>query len=121
MDYETILRLGALFGNGNPLEPGMETPVEPPPVAVPTVPEAPTSPSTTPTSKTADAKKAPSFTNEQLMMLARLGAGGQSPLYPAPGAPSARPPHIGALTPLPTAAPIARKRQGLSEIIYGRS
>jgi len=64
--------------------------------------------------------KAPSFTNEQLAMLSKMGLGGQSPLYPAPGAPSARAPQIGALTQLPTPAPIARKRQALGELIYGK-
>ena len=64
--------------------------------------------------------KAPSFTNEQLAMLAKMGLGGQSPLYPAPGAPSARAPQIGALTQLPIPAPIARKRQGLGELLYGK-
>lgn len=64
--------------------------------------------------------KAPSFTNEQLVMLSKMGLGGQSPLYPAPGAPSARAPQIGALTQLPIPASISRKRQALGELIYGK-
>lgn len=105
MDYATLLGLSPAFGLGAQVE--TDVPMQ---AAI----EAPTEPSQNPSAK------APSFTNEQLAALAKMGLGGQSPLYPAPGAHAARAPQIGALTPLPTPAPIARKRQGLAELIYGK-
>lgn len=104
MDYANMLGLSPAFGLGGQVneDVAMQNAVA--------APDASQTPSA----------KAPSFTNEQLAMLAKMGLGGQSPLYPAPGAPLARAPHIGALTPLPTPAPISRKRQGLGELIYGK-
>ena len=104
MDYANMLGLSPTFGLGGQVneDVAMQNAVA--------APDAPQAAST----------KAPSFTNEQLGMLAKMGLGGQSPLYPAPGAPSARAPQIGALTQLPTPAPISRKRQGLGELLYGK-
>lgn len=104
MDYANMLGLSPTFGLGGQVneDVAMQNAVA--------APDAPQAAST----------KAPSFTNEQLGMLAKMGLGGQSPLYPAPGAPSARAPQIGALTQLPTPAPISRKRQALGELIYGK-
>lgn len=104
MDYANMLGLSPTFGLGGQVneDVAMQNAVA--------ATDAPQAAST----------KAPSFTNEQLGMLAKMGLGGQSPLYPAPGAPSARAPQIGALTQLPTPAPIARKRQALGELIYGK-
>lgn len=104
MDYANMLGLSPTFGLGGQVneDVAMQNAVA--------APDAPQAAST----------KAPSFTNEQLGMLAKMGLGGQSPLYPAPGAPSARAPQIGALTQLPIPAPIARKRQGLGELLYGK-
>jgi len=104
MDYANMLGLSPAFGLGGQVNED---------VAMQNAVAAPDAPQEAP-------GKAPSFTNEQLAMLAKMGLGGQSPLYPAPGAPLARAPHIGALTPLPTPAPIARKRQALGELIYGK-
>lgn len=104
MDYANMLGLSPTFGLGGQVneDVAMQNAVA--------APDAPQAAST----------KAPSFTNEQLGMLAKMGLGGQSPLYPAPGAPSARAPQIGALTQLPTPAPISRKRQALGELLYGK-
>ena len=104
MDYANMLGLSPAFGLGGQVNEDVAMQNA---VAAPDAPQEATG-------------KAPSFTNEQLAMLAKMGLGGQSPLYPAPGAPLARAPHIGALTPLPTPAPIARKRQALGELIYGK-
>lgn len=104
MDYANMLGLSPAFGLGGQVNED---------VAMQNAVAAPDA-------SQATSAKAPSFTNEQLAMLAKMGLGGQSPLYPAPGAPLARAPHIGALTPLPTPAPISRKRQGLGELIYGK-
>lgn len=104
MDYANMLGLSPTFGLGGQVETdvAMQNAVSAPDTAQ------------------ATSGKAPSFTNEQLAMLSKMGLGGQSPLYPAPGAPSARAPQIGALTQLPTPAPISRKRQALGELIYGK-
>ena len=104
MDYANMLGLSPAFGLGGQVNED---------VAMQNAVAASDAPQAT-------SAKAPSFTNEQLAMLAKMGLGGQSPLYPAPGAPSARVPQIGALTQLPTPAPIARKRQALGELIYGK-
>lgn len=104
MDYANMLGLSPAFGLGGQVNED---------VAMQNAVAASDAPQAAP-------GKVPSFTNEQLAMLAKMGLGGQSPLYPAPGAPSARVPQIGALTQLPTPAPIARKRQALGELIYGK-
>jgi len=104
MDYANMLGLSPTFGLGGQVNED---------VAMQNAVAAPDAPQEA-------SAKAPSFTNEQLAALAKMGLGGQSPLYPAPGAHAARAPQIGALTQLPTPAPIARKRQGLAELIYGK-
>jgi len=104
MDYANMLGLSPAFGLGGQVNED---------VAMQNAVAAPDAPQEA-------SAKAPSFTNEQLAALAKMGLGGQSPLYPAPGAHAARAPQIGALTQLPTPAPIARKRQGLAELIYGK-
>ncbi len=109
MDYANMLGLSPTFGLGGQVNEDVAMQNA---VAAPDTAQA--------ASAQAASTKAPSFTNEQLGMLAKMGLGGQSPLYPAPGAPSARAPQIGALTQLPTPAPIARKRQGLGELLYGK-
>lgn len=104
MDYANMLGLSPAFGLGGQVNED---------VAMQNAVAAPDAPQEA-------SAKAPSFTNEQLAALAKMGLGGQSPLYPAPGAHAARAPQIGALTQLPTPAPIARKRQALGELIYGK-
>ena len=104
MDYANMLGLSPAFGRGGQVN---EDVAKQNAVASQDAPQAASG-------------KAPSFTNEQLVMLSKMGLGGQSPLYPAPGAPSARAPQIGALTQLPIPASISRKRQALGELIYGK-
>lgn len=101
MDYATMLGLSPAFGLGQ--EVGTDVAMQ---QAV--------------ASGGAGEAKAPlGFTPEQLAQLSKMGASGQGPAYPAPGAPAPRVPHMGALTPLPTPQALPAKRLPLSKLIYG--
>jgi hypothetical protein len=102
MDYATMLGLSPAFGLGQ--EVGTDVAMQ----------QAVASP------EGVGATKSPlGFTPEQLALLSKMGASGQGPAYPAPGAPAPRVPHMGALTPLPIPQALPAKRLPLSKLIYG--